>query len=183
MRYPDYLMHFGIKGMKWGVRRFQNKDGSYTPLGLKRHGNGTSGGSGKARAGSGSNAEARKARLKKAAKIAAIAGGTALAGYGAYRLAKSGKVPRIGMDKLKGIPQNFSGGIFSEKFLVFCGDILGIIRGLLVAHPFLNYVPVNSLMNKPPVSNLKHYFHALSTKNVPIKYQKVNRKEDKSHEK
>lgn len=103
MRYPDYLMHFGIKGMKWGVRRFQNKDGSYTPLGLKRHGNGTSGGSGKARAGSGSNAEARKARLKKAAKIAAIAGGTALAGYGAYRLAKSGKVPRIGMDKLKGI--------------------------------------------------------------------------------
>lgn len=30
------LRHHGIKGQKWGVRRFQNKDGSYTPAGKKR---------------------------------------------------------------------------------------------------------------------------------------------------
>ena len=30
------LMHWGIKGMKWGVRRYQNKDGSLTPAGKKR---------------------------------------------------------------------------------------------------------------------------------------------------
>lgn len=30
------LSHWGIKGMKWGVRRFQNKDGSLTPAGKKR---------------------------------------------------------------------------------------------------------------------------------------------------
>lgn len=30
------LHHHGIKGMKWGVRRFQNKDGSLTPAGKKR---------------------------------------------------------------------------------------------------------------------------------------------------
>lgn len=30
------LYHHGIKGMKWGVRRFQNKDGSLTPRGKKR---------------------------------------------------------------------------------------------------------------------------------------------------
>lgn len=31
------LMHWGIKGMKWGVRRYQNKDGSLTPAGKKRY--------------------------------------------------------------------------------------------------------------------------------------------------
>ena len=33
------LAHAGIKGMKWGVRRYQNKDGSLTPEGKKRYGN------------------------------------------------------------------------------------------------------------------------------------------------
>ena len=31
------LKHFGIKGMKWGVRRFQNKDGTRTAAGKKRY--------------------------------------------------------------------------------------------------------------------------------------------------
>ena len=30
----DYLVHHGIKGMKWGVRRYQNKDGSWTEEGM-----------------------------------------------------------------------------------------------------------------------------------------------------
>lgn len=34
---PDELQHWGIKGMKWGIRRFQNKDGSLTPEGRKRY--------------------------------------------------------------------------------------------------------------------------------------------------
>ena len=32
----DELYHYGIKGQKWGVRRYQNKDGSLTPAGKKR---------------------------------------------------------------------------------------------------------------------------------------------------
>ena len=33
----DELQHHGIKGMRWGQRRFQNKDGSLTPAGQKRY--------------------------------------------------------------------------------------------------------------------------------------------------
>lgn len=33
----SYLQHHGIKGMKWGRRRFQNSDGSLTPEGVRRY--------------------------------------------------------------------------------------------------------------------------------------------------
>lgn len=33
-----YLSHHGIKGQRWGVRRFQNEDGSYTQAGRERYG-------------------------------------------------------------------------------------------------------------------------------------------------
>lgn len=34
--YSTELYHHGIKGMKWGVRRYQNEDGTYTDAGKKR---------------------------------------------------------------------------------------------------------------------------------------------------
>ena len=33
------IMHHGVKGMRWGVRRFQNKDGTLTNAGKKKYSN------------------------------------------------------------------------------------------------------------------------------------------------
>lgn len=48
------IVHSGVKGMRWGVRRYQNKDGSLTAAGRKRYGS--------------SKEEAMKARAKAKAK-------------------------------------------------------------------------------------------------------------------
>lgn len=52
-----YVAHSGTKGMKWGQRRYQNADGSLTPLGRAHYG------IGKARAAAGSVKEAIRKRV------------------------------------------------------------------------------------------------------------------------
>lgn len=32
-----FLAHHGIKGQKWGIRRFQNEDGTLTKAGIERY--------------------------------------------------------------------------------------------------------------------------------------------------
>lgn len=69
----DYIEHFGIKGQKWGVRRFQNEDRTLTPAGKERYNKSDS--DGKKQAKEEKRAEKQKAKeeaelLKQARKEA-----------------------------------------------------------------------------------------------------------------
>lgn len=95
--WDDAIEHSGIKGMKWGQRRYQNEDGSYTEAGMmRRYGHGhLSGprhfGSSRAsyRTGARSSSPSSKRKgLSTGAKVALAAAGLAAAGaagYGIYR--------------------------------------------------------------------------------------------------
>ena len=76
----DVLMHHGIKGQRWGVRRFQNEDGGLTPRGKARY---------ESNSGMSNTQHARshKSRINKkhVAIGAAVIAGSALAVYGATR--------------------------------------------------------------------------------------------------
>ena len=84
----NYLMHHGIRGMKWGVRRFEDFKGRLTSAGKKRYGTKYD----NRYKNKKSSSSSKKEKLKKAAKIAAgtaaIAGTAALATYGAKKIGK-----------------------------------------------------------------------------------------------
>jgi hypothetical protein len=65
------LMHFGIKGMKWGVRRFQNEDGTRTPKGKARE-----------RSENKKNRAERSKKIKRAVGIGMAVVGAGLIAYG-----------------------------------------------------------------------------------------------------
>lgn len=84
------LYHHGILGMHWGIRRYQNTDGTLTAAGRRRY---TEGGVRRKTAESQQKSKKDLSdKQKKALKIGAAVAVTALATYGGYRLAKSGKL-------------------------------------------------------------------------------------------
>lgn len=77
----DSLSHHGIKGQKWGVRRFQNADGSLTDEGYRHYGYG------KRR---GLFSPNTREKMKKGAKIGAAAGAVLGAGIAGTLLSGGG---------------------------------------------------------------------------------------------
>lgn len=65
----EVLQHYGIPGMKWGIRRFQNVDGSLTSAGRKRYDDDNSA------------VERRKSVAKKAAIGTVAVAGVVLTAY------------------------------------------------------------------------------------------------------
>lgn len=90
----DELYHHGVLGQKWGVRRYQNADGSLTAQGKKRYGSKET--SVKTSSSKKTAAKSEHKGLsdgqKKAIKIGAAATAVALATVGTVYLAKTGKL-------------------------------------------------------------------------------------------
>ncbi len=80
--YGEYLVHHGIKGQKWGVRRFETKSGHLTSAGKKRYddsGDGTK---------TSTTGKKKSSKAATYAKVGAAVVATGLAAYGAYKLSK-----------------------------------------------------------------------------------------------
>ena len=122
--YTDELYHHGIKGQKWGVRRFQNPDGTLTNAGKRRKAKGEYRDdlrSAVAESKSGGNKYATKymnARLHRGSTYAkntlgyGVAGAAAVGGVKAFKsLVNGGDKATIGKDFLKGAIAGGIGGM------------------------------------------------------------------------
>lgn len=108
-----HLKHHGILGMRWGVRRFQKKDGSLTSAGKSRYGV-------KGSKKSKSEPETKRKGLSKGQKAAIALVAAGLAAYGGYSIYKSGALDKFISKGKNAVNHNEGAGgtanVASEKY-------------------------------------------------------------------
>lgn len=90
--YYDELYHHGVKGQKWGVRRYQNSDGSLTPEGEQRY------------------SSEKKGNFKKYAKTGAKIAAGILVAYGVHKVINDPRAleaGKVAISKMKGNTEIF----------------------------------------------------------------------------
>lgn len=103
-QYPNYLMHYGVPGMKWGRRKSRVQTSKNTANGSSEN-----------------KKQARIQKLKTAAKIGATVAGVSLAAYGGYKAAKYLKSPagqeaiKKGKEKLEDLEDRAFSKVYSAK--------------------------------------------------------------------
>lgn len=152
--YSSELYHHGILGMKWGVRRYQNKDGSLTAAGKKRYGVGNAQQrtndriEGYKRIGY-SQAEAEKAAKTRKIVTGILLGASAvtLAAAGAYvakkhlpglvdTTIKAGtKLQRIEMQDISSLHDKFYAAVGKHDKIKYAGQ-LGAVRRQQTGHAY-----------------------------------------------
>ena len=96
-----YIAHHGILGMKWGIRRYQNKDGTLTAEGRQRYGVGED--YDPNRPTPEQDLARHNRRVKTAKRVAIITGATAITAYMVspkVREAVKGALGKIGKNKI-----------------------------------------------------------------------------------
>lgn len=114
------LQHFGIKGMKWGVRRYQNKDGSLTPAGKKRR-----------ERKENADSHILAARTVSSAKTAVAAGATAL-GTALVGSAVTAALAKSGRAQAASTVYKMSRRVFSEAaFAAQVSAGMAVVSGMM----------------------------------------------------
>ena len=94
-REKDYLAHYGVKGMKWGIRRFQNRNGTLTAAGKKRRNETTE--------------KRENSGLKKALKTGTKVTAVLLVAYGTHKVLNNPELIDKGKQALKKMESSGNG--------------------------------------------------------------------------
>lgn len=148
------LSHYGILGMKWGVRKYQNADGTLTEAGKKRYG--TVDKFNEVKAQKQERSARRKQVLVKTAKVAAGVGKAAALGYMGYKQLMTGQYAGAINSGVGIVKALFSGKMGSNLEHV---NNVGILNALMSG----DINPSSSSYSKSKYPNASELFPVISS--------------------